>query len=179
MKRFVFPLVLLAVLSIIFGTMYVSQQQILRANANDPQVQIAHDSAAFLQTGADPQRLINSESSQDMNTRQAPFIIVYNKDAKPVVSSVRVNNVIPQIPRGVLFAADHKYDNRVTWQPNPDVRIASVTVATSKYYVVVGRSIREPENRVQLLGLLTFAGWFASVAVASVWLLMRKRFALK
>ena len=74
--------------------------------------------------------------------------------------------------RGVFdFVRDHGED-RVTWQPRSDVRIASVVTKTANGYVVAGRNMREVEARESTVLKLAALGWIvANVALICLWLL--------
>ena len=163
------------VLTVGFGTAYVMCQQILRMNANDPQVQIAHDTAVQLKDGKSVENVVGTDK---VNLAQslASFVIVYNKSGNPIAGSGYLNGAWPKVPLGVLKAAEGQSDNRVTWQPQSDVRLASVTVAAKNYYVLSGRSLREVENREQKITLLALAGWVTALIVTVVAFILRKSY---
>ena len=63
-------------------------------------------------------------------------------------------------------------EERVTWQPRPGVRIASVVVRTANGFVVAGRNMREIEIRENNVLKLAILGWLAaSAALTLLWLL--------
>lgn len=74
-----------------------------------------------------------------------------------------------KVPLGVLQAARnstgkdtaHSYENRVTWQPTPNIRqaIVVVWVPQSQIYVVAGRNMREVENREGQLTTFVALAW--------------------
>ena len=150
-------------------------QQILRMNANDPQVQLAHDAAVQLEDGKTVENVVGTDN---VNLAQslASFVIIYNKSGDPVAGSGYLDGAWPKVPLGVLKAAEGQSDNRVTWQPQSDVRLASVTVAAKNYYVLSGRSLREVENREQRIMLLALAGWAMTLTVTAVALILRRRY---
>jgi hypothetical protein len=62
-------------------------------------------------------------------------------------------------------------ENRVTWQPEPGVRIAAVVASysgTQSGFVMAGRSLRETERRVDQLGELIGAAWLAGMVAVTV-----------
>jgi hypothetical protein len=71
--------------------------------------------------------------------------------------------------------------DKVTWQPRPRVRIATVSVPWRGGTVTAGRSLRVVEEQEAALELLVGAGWLATlVALAissavSAWILARGR----
>ena len=68
------------------------------------------------------------------------------------------------VPQGVLDRARQTGEERVTWQPEPGVRMATVLVrasGTPTRFVLAGRSLRETESRISQLGRLLVVGWLA------------------
>jgi hypothetical protein len=151
-------------ITIIFGTIYVVAQQILRQSANDPQIQMTEDIANILNSGADPQRMVPAQKI-DMTRSLAPFLIVYDMSGNPIASSVILNGGIPVPPRGVFDYARVRGEDRVTWQPAPEVRNAAVIVPYKDGSVLVGRSLRETERREDQAMVLAGFGWFCSVVL--------------
>ncbi len=72
---------------------------------------------------------------------------------------------------GLLESEDWKGcnsgENRITWQPRPDVRIASIILyyhsAVSEGYILAGRSLREIEKRESFLELQTVLALIATL----------------
>lgn len=118
-----------SVLTIIFGTIYTVAQQNLRLSANDPQIQIAQDTANKLNQNIKPSASISGNI--DLNSSLAPFVIIYDKSSKVVAGNGYLGTEIPTVPIGVLTNSLDKPYNFVTWQPMSDVRIASVEVAAN------------------------------------------------
>ncbi len=159
------------ILTILFGTIYVVGQQILRQDANDPQIQLATDVAVQLNNGTAPDKAVGN--NVDVANSLAPFVIVYDKSGKVVAGSGYLDGKVPTVPFGVLQAAAGHFDNRVTWQPKDRVRIASVTVASKDYFVLSGRNLREVEAREDHTLKLAALGWLTSIFVlaGTVWFL--------
>jgi hypothetical protein len=169
MRKNVFLIFSLAILLIVFGTIFGVVQQFLRMGANDPQIQLAEDTAAALNHGTPPGQLI--AGAVDMQRSLAPFVIIYDKNGKVAAGNGQLSGKIAKAPVGVLRAADGKEYNAVTWQPQSGVRIASVSVAANNYYVLSGRSLKEVEKRENkamemamtggiLAGAANFYGWY-------------------
>lgn len=163
MKKHLPLLYLLTALTVIFGTIYATSQQLLRMNANDPQIQIAEDTAQALNKGADPQNV--AQGKIDIAKSLANFLIIYDKSGHVVAGNGYLNDHRAIIPLGVLKAAHNQDYNAVTWQPQKDVRIASVSTVANGYYVLSGRSLKEVESREQQVMQLVFLGWIACVTV--------------
>ncbi len=163
MKRLLYWLVAALLVSGVYFTLYAAVQQALRIGANDPQIQLAEDTAARLGQGrpaADP-----VGDAVDVATSLAPFLIVYDPSGHVVASSAQLAGRTPMLPAGVLHDATPGHEDRLTWQPRPGVRLASVVVATPQGYVLAGRSLREVERRERDAELVIGAAWLVSLGV--------------
>ena len=141
---------------------YASMQQSLRQSANDPQIQMAEDAAYALNHGAALAAVIPSPQIE-MSRSLAPFVVVYDLDGKPYAGSGLLDGQLPDYPQGALDRAKQGGENRVTWQPNSLVRIASVVVPWQDGFVMAGRSLREVEHReARAEGLAAFA-WIVAL----------------
>lgn len=153
------------VVTVSMGLVYFVGQQNFRTNANDPQIQLAEDFAAQLTAGRTVDS-INTSASIDMAKSLALFIFVYDDTGKIVAGSGKLNDQYPILPVSVLDHAKKAGENRITWQPQADVRVALVVIryeGSHPGYVAVGRSLREVEQRVDRLGLEVLGVWFASL----------------
>ncbi len=159
---------------------YSSVQQDQRHNADDPQIQIAEDTAAALNRGETAANLVPS-SNVEMSQSLAPFVVIYNADGKPIVSSGMLNGKTPDYPLGALESSKKSGENRVTWQPATDVRVASVVVPYKDGFVMAGRNLREVEKRenqteffVVITWALTLAGTFVVIVFGEVFFKEKK-----
>ena len=153
------------VATILVGLVYAAAQQTLRQGANDPQIQLAEDTAAALAGGAAARSLVPPQTV-DIGRSLAPFLIVFDRDGQVAASSAVLDGATPALPPGVLDATRQRGENRLTWQPRPGVRIASVVTAVNGGaggYVLAGRSLREVESRIDEVGLLVALAWLALV----------------
>lgn len=131
---------------------YLTVQQSIRQGANDPQVQLANDAAAALARGAPPDAA--PVSHVDMRSSLAPFLVTYDESGKPTGGSGYLGGALPAPPAGVFDFARRHGENRVTWMPEPAVRIASVVVhvgASGGGFVLAGRRMDEIEARTRYL----------------------------
>ncbi|HEX8991209.1 MAG TPA: hypothetical protein VF784_05980 [Anaerolineales bacterium] len=160
-------LYLAAAVTALCVVVYATAQQLLRQGANDPQIQMAEDAAAALNAGASASSVLPA-GQVELSASLAPFLIVYENTGKPAASSARLNGSLPDYPLGALQAATKAGENRVTWQPNPGVRIASVVVPFKEGFVVAGRSLKEAEDRVSRIGELIALMWFLSLIAVLV-----------
>lgn len=163
--------ILLTLTTFIAGTGYFISQQVLRMSANDPQIQMAEDAAQRLNGGEDAARIV-PDSKVDMAASLAPFLIVYDNSGRPTASSASLDGTTPAPPRGVFEYVRSHSQERVTWQPRPGVRIASVVTRTADGFVLAGRNMREVEIRENNVLKLAALGWLAAnLALTLLWLL--------
>lgn len=160
MKQLLYWLCAALVITALYATVFAVTQAVLRGGANDPQIQVAEDAAAQLGRGANATSLVGD--TVDLGASLAPFTIVYDRQGNVLASSGRLNGQIPLLPTGVLTSTAVGSEHKVTWQPQPGVRIASVVVANDQGYVLSGRSLREVERRIDSLELLVAVAWALS-----------------
>lgn len=102
---------------------YLTVQQALRMDANDPQIQMAEDAVSALNGG-------------------------------------------------VLDYMRQHGEERVTWQPEKGVRMATVVVRYDKGFVLAGRSMREVEIRIsnieKISGIAMLAIWAATLFIIAL-----------
>lgn len=158
------PMVVLT--TILCGTLYVVAQQILRAEANDPQIQISEDIAAGIADGENPESLL-PEAQVDIGKSTGIFATIYDKNGKILTSTALLESATPTVPPGVLEAAHKRGQNRITWQPKTAVRAAIIVTEVAGEeggFVLVGRSLRETEERIQnIIQPLVLFGWITAL----------------
>ncbi len=167
-------LILAIVCSAVAGVVYVTVQQNLRQSANDPQIQMAEDTATDLSDGLNPTSFETAKKI-DIATSLAPYLIIYDRYGKIIASTGQLDGNPPVVPEGVLKEAGQWGENRVTWQPRFGVRSAIVAVPFNNQaqsgFVVVGRSLREIEIRENQLEFLVGFFWIFSLVVIFVLIL--------
>jgi hypothetical protein len=142
-------------------------QQMLRRGANQPQIQMAASYAAEIASGVKPDVVI---PPNNVNLEQSlePFAIFYDDHGVPTTSNARLNQAIPSPPPGVFrYLRSHDTDT-VTWQPQPNVRIAAVIHRVSgpnPGFLLAGRSLRMVEEQESLFWRMVFIGWFFLVVL--------------
>ncbi|CAN5141571.1 hypothetical protein BH11PAT3_BH11PAT3_2710 [soil metagenome] len=146
---------------------YASVQQVIRMNANDPQIQIAEDDQARIEDyGAGPQTVVGTPV--DIEKSLAPFVIVYDESGAAVASSGLLKGIIPVPPKGVFEYLRSKNENRFTWEPEAGIRNAVVMRRISGSrpgFILVGRSMREIETRLNSLEFMIAGFWFAGMII--------------
>lgn len=166
-------LTLVFVISVLCGFFYVSIQQTLRIGANDPQIQIAEDVVTTLNKA---NQLPTLSPVVDIKKSLATFVIITDKQGKTITSTAQLNGQIPSIPQGVFQYAQTHQENRLTWQPENGLRFATVVIPYGKQsgFVLVGRSLREVEKRIDQMTFFAAAAWIASVVGSLIILLVAK-----
>lgn len=145
----------------IFGVVYIETQFQMRSAANDPQVAIVRDIDHALGAGATYESF-NDPNPIDLGESDAPYVLIYDLNHKPLAGSAVLHGEIPMVPRGVLEFAKLHGEHRLTWQPERGVRQAIVVLyhaGLSPAFVVVGRSLHETESRDFQLLCLTEITW--------------------
>jgi hypothetical protein len=138
----------------------ITVQQLLRGSADEPQVQLARDTAAALAAGVETQVPLSS-TVVDVATSLAPFLIVYDPAGVVRISTARLDGKTPELPGGVLADVAAEGEARFTWQPAPHARLATVVVPIGDGtlgYVLVGRSLAEVEQRITQAQTLSALG---------------------
>lgn len=166
-ERIIRAWVPMAFLATIFcGLVYGTVQQSYRQSANDPQVQLAEDTASTLQEGGAAFPLVPS-GTVDIATDQAPYMIFFDVSGNPVIGNGMLDGHLPTLPPGVFAYTATTGEDRFTWEPEPGVRSAVVLVRvadSSTGFVMAGRSLSEVEWRESQLELMVFVAWVTALA---------------
>jgi hypothetical protein len=158
---------LAAAITILAGTIYVSVQQSIRLGANNPQVQMAEDTAQALAAKQTVESVLPA-GKVDIALSQAPYLVIFDAKGAPVASSGLLHGAIPSLPGGVFDAARQTGEDRISWQPEAGVRSAVVIVPVSGGaggFVMAGRSLREAEKLISTTTQLAGIGWVAAMLV--------------
>jgi hypothetical protein len=168
-----------AVITVVMGVQYMNVQQSYRSGANDPQIQMAEDITTDIKQGHSIGPHLKDDTV-DLSKSLSPFFILYDNNGKPIQSSALLNGQIPQLPAGVLDYAKVHDDDRITWQPGPGVRLATVikrTGASPVAFVAVGRSLKEVEVRESNLRTTVASGWIVCmmiIGITAIWQLIQR-----
>jgi hypothetical protein len=162
---FFHALILGFILTLCGGAASATFQQMLRRGANQPQAQMADSYASEIASGIKPNEVI-PRNYIDLERSLEPFVIFYNDQATPTTSTGYLNHTIPTPPPGVFkYLRTHKSDT-VTWQSQPNVRIAAVIQRISgptPGFLLAGRSLRLVEEQENLFWRMAFIGWLILV----------------
>ncbi|MCC2630632.1 MAG: hypothetical protein K0S38_441 [Candidatus Paceibacter sp.] len=174
MKSFQFVIVKWLPFAIIATTMaalvYIAAQQSFRMNANDPQINLAEDGATLLAQGQPPE-IFGTNANTDMARSLVPFLLIYDDTGKVVSGTASLNGKIPTPPIGVFDEARRIGEHRLTWQPAPGVRIASVIVhydGAKPGFILAGRSLREVEKRINIIMFYVFIAWVVALGTSLI-----------
>ena len=149
----------------------------MRRGADQPQTQMVNDAASLLANGQRPEDVI-LPAHIDLQHSLEPFLFFYDEQGKPQAGSGTLQNAIPTPPPGVFDYVRAHGSETLTWQPRPDVRIASVVRRVDgphPGFILAGRSLREVEQQESNLYQLSFALWLVLMCVlaGAAWLLSR------
>lgn len=146
-------------------------QQDIRIGSYEPQIQLSEDTAARIIAGEDPKKVIPI-GAVDIVKSVAPYLIVYDDKGNILTSNAILNNQAPKVPQGVLDYAKNNGQDRISWQPQSGVRSAIVVThfSNSKISgsVLAGRSLREPEKRIDMLGAQVALAYLVTMAATFV-----------
>lgn len=163
MNKLVLWVIFFVVITAFCGLVYGAAQQDFRQTANDPQIQMAEDASVALGAG----QKVNPPGSVDVAHSLTPFMIVYNSQGQVVSSNAKLNGQTPVLPSGIFNNVKNNGEERFTWQPQDDVRIAAVVTSYTGGFVLAGRNIREVENREHKLTLQVGGVWVAAVGIVT------------
>lgn len=144
-----------AIVTILFGTIYVVAQQAGRSGADDAPMRL-------LSQLRDDQ---GSAGRVDLATSLVPFEVSYDEGGRAVSGDAYLDGRLASIPVGVVKNAWAFGEDRVTWQPRDDLRFAIVAERDGNRVKVAGQSLVPVEARADKLLLLVAAGWGACIAV--------------
>ena len=146
---------------------YTSVQQVYRQSADDPQIQMANDAAQALDNGESVDALVPAHQV-DISQSLAPFYVIFDTAQEPVVSSGLLDSEAPRLPDGVLAYAEQNGENRLTWEPKPGTRIATVIVPYNDGFVLAGRNMREVEQREAQVSRFAGITWILALVATFI-----------
>lgn len=164
-KTFIAWLPLAFAISVLCGLGYTLVQQDLRQTAYDEPQRLAQDVTAKLVTNT-PATALNMSQTVNISDSLSPYVIIYNASGQPIAGTGLLDTILPTPPTGVFAYAVTNGENRITWQPRPDVRSAIVVIAMSgnnSGYVLAGQSLLMTETHTEQLLMLTAFGWIVAL----------------
>jgi hypothetical protein len=145
---------------------YGGVQQAQRAEADDPQIQMARDAAAALAAGASPQE-VASGPQVDVTRSLAPWLAIYGADGAPLAATGAYGGRPPVIPDRARSDAQGG-ELTFTWEPTDGLRLATVVEPYPGGTVVAARSMQLVEQRETRTLAIAVAAWLAALAAAAV-----------
>jgi len=156
--------------TVIFLFIYASVQQSYRTAANDPQIQLASEIKQRLENAQSIQNIF-PDDTVDLSKSLNVFAMLLDSQCRVTRSSGFLHGENPMLPKGVFEFVKTNGEDRVTWQPQSNVRMAMVIMkikTNNVNYVAVGRSLKEVEVRESDLLFMTFVGWIICIAVIAI-----------
>ena len=154
------------VLVVVLAAIFPSAQNLERSGPDDAPSRLA--SQVLTASPADPARV-------DLATSLEPFWLGYDADGTPTAGGGYLDGALAELPPGVIAAAHDNGENRVTWQPAPGLRFATVEIADGERVIVAGQSLAPADARIDHLGWLLSAGGGASLVVLALGCLLHLR----
>lgn len=146
--------------SVVFATIYVVAQNAQRQWADDAPTRLASE------IEPDPLGYAEAHTEQvDLASSLGSFWVLYDDKGTAIAGTGYLDGKLAHIPNGVLDAARSSDRNRVSWQPAPGLRFATVEVATDDGVVMAGQSLEPSEDRTATMGILVAVGWLATMLV--------------
>jgi hypothetical protein len=159
--------------------LYAIPLNILRSGANDPQIQMATDTAVDLShlDLRDPVQkggLVPFGAAVDMAQSLRPFLIIYDDQGQVIASGAQLDGRTPTLSKGVLDYVRTHGEDRISWEPiahSHAVRIAAVVERVNgpqPGFVLAGRSMREVEARIAQVSQMAQLTWFGMLGVIAL-----------
>lgn len=155
------------IITLFAGMLYGVSQQIVRHLANSPQIQLAEDISAEMSQNQNTASSLPSKQT-DIANSLATFVIIFDDQGRVVSSSAMLHGQVPSFPQSVFPSVMQSGEDRITWQPEPGVRVAAVITrfaGAKQGFVLVGRSLRETEDLEDHLFKITIFGWGVGMIV--------------
>lgn len=158
---------LVLLITVIFGAIFGTGQQVLRGDSDYPQVEVVQQVQGIIEQGVPLDVIVNSEEAINLEESMSLFVMIFDKDKNLVSSSAKIGEQSPTPPSESFDIAKSKGENKFTWQPQDGVRLAAVLKPVGdKAFVLAGKSLKETDKRVQTLGVFTLIGWAVSIVLA-------------
>ncbi len=158
---------LVLLVTVIFGAIFSTGQQVLRGDSDYPQVEVVQQVEGIIKQGVPLDVIVNSEEAIDLEDSMSLFVMIFDKDKNLVGSSAKIGEQSPTPPAGSFDEAKSNGENRFTWQPQDGVRVAAVLKPVGdQAFVLAGKSLVETDKRIKTLTICTLIGWAVSILFA-------------
>jgi hypothetical protein len=194
MRRPIFfhALTLCVLLTLMGGGAAITMQQMLRRDADHPQIEMAGRYAYDIAHYHIPPALVLPTGFADPSTSLEPFYILYDGAGKRLRSNGYLKDaVLPDPPPGVFAYLRRHPTDTFTWQPGPGLRIAAFAqridvdpgfdLNPNPGFILVGRSLTMVQRQEDQLRTGTFITWFFLMAllIAGALFLNRAQFRIQ
>lgn len=157
-----YTVALVAIISLLGGAAAVVIDQMMRVGeGNQPQIEMADWYFGEISAGEDPADVI-PPGYVDLERSLQPFVIFYDDQGRPVKGTGYLDQELPAPPPGVFdFVREHGIE-KVTWQPQRGVRLASVirrVNGKTPGFVLAARSLRLVEAQKSTLWRMALGIW--------------------
>lgn len=163
-------LALAAVISVLGGgAAFVIDQMMRVGEGNQPQIEMADWYVGEISAGEDPANVI-PPGYVDLERSLQPFVIFYDDQGRPVKGTGYLDQKLPAPPPGVFDFVRSYGIEKVTWQPQRGVRLATVIrrvdiKGKSSGFVLAGRSLRLVEEQKSILWRMALGIWIVVMAL--------------
>ena len=145
----------------------MTMHNMLRGGANQPQIDMTDWYAGEISAGEDPANVIPA-GYVDLERSLQPFVIFYDDQGRPVKGTGYLDQKLPAPPPGVFDFVRSYGIEKVTWQPQPGVRLASVirrVNGKTPGFVLAARSLRLVEKQEDVLWWMALGIWIVVMAL--------------
>lgn len=150
------------VVTIIFGAIFGTGQQILRSQAEQEQVRGVRQVESVVQQGIPLNLIISSEEAVEMKDSLELFAMTFDANRQVLGTTAKLGEETPTPPENAFTEAKATGEHRFTWEPQEGVRIAAVLKPIGDQgFILAGRSLSETEKLVETLAWCTIIGWAA------------------
>jgi hypothetical protein len=153
--------ILAAILTLLGGAAALITDQMLRRGADQPQIDMSAWYAGEIAAGEAPDNAI-PPGYVDLERSLQPVIIFYDEQGRPVQGTGYLDQKLPAPPPGVFDFVRHNGYEKVTWQPQSGVRLASIIRRVNGAhpgFILAARSLRVVEEQKLVLWRMALGFW--------------------
>jgi hypothetical protein len=178
-KMFTIWVIILFLATFTSSLVYLVAQQTIRLGANAEPMRLATDIRNKLQSGQNAETIF-ADGKSDAIISLNSFAMVFDSKMNLVATSGTLRGDLPVYPSGVFDRVQPGVEARVTWQPEPSQRFATVAVKYDGGYVVGAQSLKEPEKLIEFIGDLVVLAWlvcagFSGAVLAAAGIVMKRK----
>ena len=161
-RPLVFHTLLLACfLTLLGGGATFTIAQMMRSGANQPQIDMVNWYAGELAAGESPADVI-PPGYVDLERSLQPFVIFYDDQGQPVVGTGYLDQKLPTPPAGAFDSVRSSGLEKITWQPQRGLRLASVVRRVNGKtpgFLLAARSLQPVEEQKSTLWWMVLGLW--------------------